>query len=91
MLLIVICSADLSFSASGEVSYLKQEPEYGVSNIEYDLLDTAKAAYTWEFPYTDSFFRNPSDTFSLKFAQGSPALPAKAIPTYRAMFMRSKR
>jgi len=79
ILFIMICSADLSFAAGGEVKYLKQEPEYGVSNIEYELLDTANAAYTWEFPYTDSFFKSPSDTFSLKLAQGSLGLALSAF------------
>ena len=59
-LIIMICSAGPSFAANGETEYLKQEPEYGIKNIWYMLLDTANAAYGWEFPYTDSFFRHPS-------------------------------
>lgn len=78
-IIIVICSADLSFAVNGETEYLKQEPVYGISNIWYMLLDTANTAYGWEFPYTDSFFRNPSEEFSLKLAQGSLGLACSAF------------
>lgn len=81
-LVILLCSAGTSFAASGNeggVEYLKQEPEYGVTNIWFQLLDTANVAYGWEFPYTDSFFKNPSDKFSLKLAQGSLGLALSAF------------
>ena len=79
LFLIMICSAGPSFAANGETDYLKQEPVYGVRDIWYLLLDTANNAYGWEFPYTDSFFRNPSEEFSLKFAQGSLGLALSAF------------
>ena len=79
LFLIMTCSAGPSFAANGEPDYLKQEPVYGVRNIWYKLLDTANYAYGWEFPYTDSFFRNPSEKFSLKFAQGSLGLALSAF------------
>lgn len=79
LVLLIACSAGPSFAANGEAEYLKQEPYYGVSNIWYELLDTANSAYGWEFPYTDSFFRNPSGVFSIKFAQGSLGLALSAF------------
>lgn len=79
LILFMACSAGPAFAANGETEYLKQEPYYGVSNIWYELLDTANSAYGWEFPYTDSFFRNPSGVFSLKFAQGSLGLALSAF------------
>ena len=79
LFLIMTCSAGPSFAANGEPDYLKQEPVYGVRNIWYKLLDTANYAYGWEFPYTDSFFRHPSEKFSLKFAQGSLGLALSAF------------
>ena len=79
LFLIMTCSAGPVFAANGEPDYLKQEPVYGVRNIWYMLLDTANNAYGWEFPYTDSFFRNPSGEFSLRFAQGSLGLALSAF------------
>ena len=79
LFLIMTCFADPVFAANGEPDYLKQEPVYGVRNIWYMLLDTANNAYGWEFPYTDSFFRNPSGEFSLRFAQGSLGLALSAF------------
>ena len=78
-LVILVCSAGPSFAANGNVEYLKQEPVYGVSEIWYELLDTRNRAYGWEFPYADSFFRNRSDQFSLKLAQGSLGLSLSAF------------
>lgn len=78
-ILILICAAGPSFAANGETEYLKQETEYGVSEIWYMVLDTKDQAYGWTFPYTDSFFRNPSGQFSLKFAQGSLGLALSAF------------
>lgn len=77
--LLLTCSAGPSFAANGDVEYLKHEPVYGVNDIWYMLLDTKNVAYGWEFPYADSFFRNPSNQFSLKFAQGSLGLALSAF------------
>ena len=58
----------------GQVSFLENEPKSDVKNIGFNFMDTKTRAYKWKFPYSDSFFRNGSDRFSLRHAQGSLGL-----------------
>lgn len=48
-------------------------------DITYPFLDTSDVVYEWSFPYSDEFFRIPSDRFSMKTAQGSLGLAASAF------------
>ena len=43
------------------------------------FLDTETVAYEWTFPYSDEFFRLPSDKFSMKTAQASLGLALSAF------------
>ena len=49
--------------------------------IEYPFLDTMRSAYEWKFPYSDEFFRHPSDHFSLNMARSSAGL---CLSTFRS-------
>ena len=56
-----------------ELEYLKEEPS-DVTDIWMSFLDTKDSAFGYEFPYSDSYFRNSSDKFSIWHARGSLAL-----------------
>lgn len=47
--------------------------------IKFPYLDTAEVAYEWAFPYSDSFFRYPSDQFSVPLARGSLGMAVSAF------------
>ena len=62
-------AAQLTFSADN----------YRPQTIAFPFLDTATVAYEWSFPYSDEFFRQPSEEFSRTMAQGSLGLAASAF------------
>ena len=50
-----------------------------VQLIRYPFLDTKTVTYDWNFPYTDDFFRRPSNKFSITLAQASLGLALSAF------------
>ena len=58
--------------------FVDKEPD-NCSYIGYPFLDTKNKTYTWEFPYSDDFFRGDPGFFSLKMAQGSLGLALSAF------------
>lgn len=65
---------DVSLPANEEVRSLifNEDDNYkGMKHISYPFIATAEVAYDWSFPYSDEFFRHPSDKFSINMARGS--------------------
>ena len=65
---------DVSLPANEEIrslTFIEDDNYKGMKHISYPFLDTAEVAYDWSFPYSDEFFRHPSDQFSINMARGS--------------------
>ena len=50
-----------------------------MKKITFPFLDTAEVAYEWTFPYSDEFFRHPSDQFSINMARASLGMALSAF------------
>ncbi len=73
-----------SQTAEEQTPALKLHPGYKntiMKQIRCPFLDTATVAYTWTFPYSDAFFKDPSDLFSVPLARASLGL---AITNFRS-------
>lgn len=58
--------------------FVKREPT-DLTYIRYPFLDTKNKTYEWDFPYSDDFFREDPELFSLRLAQGSLGLALSAF------------
>ena len=62
-----------------EVVFADDSRYQDIIQIPLTYYDTDNHIYTWKFPYTDDFFRYPSDEFSMLLAQGSVGLTISAF------------
>ena len=58
-------------TALPDVQFADDSRYTDVKQIELNFYDTADHMYIWSFPYSDDFFRYPSDEFSRLFHQSS--------------------
>lgn len=61
------------------VVFAKDDTYDDLQQITFPFLDTAAYVYDWSFPYSDDFFRRPSDRFSRTMARGALGLAASAF------------
>lgn len=61
------------------ISFLPGYDRVRMKYISFPFLDTATVAYDWKFPYSDHFFRHPSDQFSVLLARGSLGMALSAF------------
>ena len=61
------------------VLFEEKDRPSAVQLIRYPFLDTKTVTYEWNFPYTDDFFRRPSNKFSITLAQASLGLALSAF------------
>jgi len=71
ILAFLFCAAGISF----DVSYGAEKKEITVPFPTFD----EKSVLKWDFPYSDSYFLNPSDAFSAELAQATMGLTVSAF------------
>ena len=61
------------------LTFIENDKYKRMKKITFPFLDTAEVAYEWTFPYSDEFFRHPSDQFSINMARASLGMALSAF------------